>query len=217
MKTFMIGLSALLLIGCASEDTTPENTTVNQGEVTELEDQLNEANQKIAELEKQLSETEADTSDGLEEETPTDNDNQTSNYYSLGEEAKVYNMDTDEDIFGFKVSGVTKDLSVDSEYYTDGKPDNTIEITYEYTNYSLEEAYIVSSQFVNAYDSNGKAGKNMGFQDGQTEVTAGRTAESTVWIVMEEPVESGDTIEVEYGGDFVYGFNDYITFSVDIE
>lgn len=53
-------LASVLLIGCTNEGTATESDDSNQAEVTELQNQLEEANQKITDLEEQLAEIEVE-------------------------------------------------------------------------------------------------------------------------------------------------------------
>lgn len=151
-------------------------------------------------------------------ESSSANADEPSSQITLGinEEAIITDYE-DNPIYSIKITKATKNLSRTDDIYTDGKPENTIEVTYEYKNYSYEALLEVNSQFLSVYNSEGVAGNKVGMQDGQTEVPDGKVATATTWFVMPEPVDDLDTIEIVYGGDFSLEFEDYVTFEVPLE
>lgn len=136
--------------------------------------------------------------------------------FSQGEEAIIKDS-SGKEMYGLKILKATTNISETSESYTDGKPENTIEVTYEYRNINYEKPMLISSQFVEAFDKNGKAGKNMSMMDGQTEVSPGHSAQSTVWFVMEEQMKDQNEVEIEYHNDFPLGFEGVAKFNVNLE
>ncbi|MDT2427682.1 hypothetical protein ABQD97_06105 [Enterococcus avium] len=138
--------------------------------------------------------------------------------FNPGEEAIIKNS-SGKEMYGLKILKATTNLSADSssEAYTDGKPENTVEVTYEYRNINYDKPMLISSQFVEAFDEDGKAGKNMSMMDGQTEVSQGRSSQSTVWFVMDKPMGDAKEIDVEYLNDFSLGFEGVAKFKVPLE
>ncbi|CAI3428312.1 hypothetical protein [Enterococcus cecorum] len=137
--------------------------------------------------------------------------------YGLNEEAFITDSQ-DNNRYSLKVLKATTALSETSDLYTSGKPQNTVEVTYEYKNYAVEEPMLVSVQFVHAFDKDGRAGSDQSMQSGQTEVNKGRSAQSTVWFVMPEEQTNENEIEIEYSDDFSLGFeNKTIKFKVPLE
>lgn len=137
--------------------------------------------------------------------------------YGLNEEAFITDSQ-DNNRYSLKVLKATTALSDTSDLCTSGKPKNTVEVTYEYKNYAVEEPMLVSVQFVHAFDKDGRAGKDVGLQSGQTKVNKGRSAQSTVWFVMPEEQTNENEIEIEYIDDFSLGFeNKTIKFKVPLE
>ncbi len=120
-------------------------------------------------------------------------------------------------LYSVTITKATTTLSETDDLYTQGKPENTIEVTYEYKNYSYGSLMEVSSQFISVYGADGMAAENVGMRDGQTEVPDGKSATSTTWYVMPEPVSDLSSIEVSYGGDFSLGFDGYIPFDIPLE
>lgn len=138
----------------------------------------------------------------------------------LNEEAMIADSENNP-LYSIKITSATNYTgSLDDDYsdiYTKGKPDNTVEITYEYKNYSYASPLEVKSQFLSVYDENGMAGEKVSMQDGQTEVPEGKSASATTWFVMADPITDLSSIEIVYGGDFSLGFEDYYTFEIPLE
>lgn len=137
--------------------------------------------------------------------------------HGLNEEVFVKN-DNGNTLYSFKIIKATTALTQTDEFYTKGKPQNTVEVTYEYKNYGVDKPMMVNVQFVHAFDENGQAGEDMHMQDGQTEVTADHSAQSKVWFVMPNDQTSESEITIEYSNDFTLGFdNKTIKFKVPLE
>lgn len=139
-----------------------------------------------------------------------------SSVYGLDEEA-ILTDNNNQNLYSLKIIKATTNLSETSESYTDGKPENTIEVTYEYKNYNMDSPMIISSQFMEAFDENGLAGKNMSMMRGQSEVSKDRSAQSTIWFVMNDSVSDKSEIEIEYVNDFSLGFDGVLKFKVPLE
>lgn len=135
--------------------------------------------------------------------------------YALGEEAVISNSDN-KPMYSLKIVSINKDISETDSYYTDGKPENTIEVVYEYKNYAMADPMRVNAQFISAFDNNGKTGKTMNMTDGQTEVADGKSSQSKIWIVMPENKETLTDIGIDYSNDFSNGFNGTITFNINL-
>lgn len=149
-------------------------------------------------------------SDSTKESTST---NQT---YGLNEEAFVGTSAT-EPVYSLKIVKATTKLDNTDDFYTNGKPENTVQVTYEYKNYNYDSPLIVRSQFINGYDSNGLAGETLSIMQGQNEVSKGKAAQSTIYIVMNEPMVDKSEIEIEYINDFSLNFDGSLIYKVPLE
>ena len=196
-------LSALSIAGCSSDNS-------NTSTIDSLKKENEELKSKISYYEKEESspnDTSESSSANISSEIPV---------FKNNEEAFIADVDGNK-LYSLKILKATTNLSETNEAYTDGKPQNTIEVTYEYKNYLVDKPMLVSSQYVNAFDSNGLAGKNMSMMDGQTEVTKDRASQSTVWFVMQNDMTNENSIEIEYANDFSLGFDSAAKFEVPLE
>ena len=196
-------LSALSIAGCSSNNS-------NTSTIDSLKKENEELKSKISYYEKEESspnDTSESSSANISSEIPV---------FKNNEEAFIADVDGNK-LYSLKILKATTNLSETNEAYTDGKPQNTIEVTYEYKNYLVDKPMLVSSQYVNAFDSNGLAGKNMSMMDGQTEVTKDRASQSTVWFVMQNDMTNENSIEIEYANDFSLGFDSAAKFEVPLE
>ncbi|UDM70708.1 hypothetical protein [Vagococcus fluvialis] len=196
-------LSALSIIGCSSNNS--NNSTIDS-----LKKENEELKSKISYYEKEENspnDTSESSSANISSEIPV---------FKSNEEAFIADADGNK-LYSLKILKATTNLSETNEAYTDGKPQNTIEVTYEYKNYLVDKPMLVSSQYVNAFDSNGLAGKNMSMMDGQTEVTKDRASQSTVWFVMQNDMTNENSVEIEYANDFSLGFDSAAKFEVPLE
>lgn len=196
-------LSALSIAGCSSNNS-------NTSTIDSLKKENEELKSKISYYEKEESspnDTSESSSENISSEIPV---------FKNNEEAFIADVDGNK-LYSLKILKATTNLSETNEAYTDGKPQNTIEVTYEYKNYLVDKPMLVSSQYVNAFDSNGLAGKNMSMMDGQTEVTKDRASQSTVWFVMQNDMTNENSIEIEYANDFSLGFDSAAKFEVPLE
>lgn len=205
----LIGVSTLLLSAC-SNDGEGTNDTAEAEEVEKNTDDKDVENVNTTETnsEELNGASRSFYEEDIEEETLFS--------FGLNEEA-VFVDEAGEDSYGLKFTNITNTLTESSDHHTDGKPENTIEVTYEYTNYNFNEPIDVRSQFMVAYGGDSIAVEDVGLRDGQSEVSKGRTGRSTIWFVMNEPIENMDKIEIEYANDFVLGFEDYVVFELPIE
>lgn len=202
MKKYVFLLASVFLLGACTSAESSSDVDVMQATIDSLRAENEELKNGISEAET-IEEEQTIGSTELE-------------IKGLNDEQKF--GDDSEDKYGLKIIKATTNLSESDEPYTNGKPENTVEITYEYTNYNMETPISVNVQFLSAYDSNGSAGENMSMQDGQTEVPKGKSAKSTVWFVMDEPMADQDEIEIVYGNDFALGFDeDSVTYKVPLE
>lgn len=182
----------------------------------------NNDDQKIKELESTIESLKKEnaTLKGETTSSSTDDAKKSTNnakIYGLNEEAFIKDSKGNT-LYSLKLLKATTALTQTNEIYTEGKPQNTVEVTYEYKNYSVDKPIIITSQFVHAFAKDGKAGKDVGMQSGQTEVNKGRSAQSTVWFVMPEEQTNENEIEIEYSDDFSLGFeNKTIKFKVPLE
>lgn len=135
--------------------------------------------------------------------------------YNINEEAVIGDANN-QPMYSLKIVEVNKGTDKTSEQYTDGKPDNTIEVVYEYKNYNMDTPIKISSQFLSAYSKDGKTGKTMSMMDGQTEVAKDRSSQSRIWIVMPDPVDTLSEIGIDYNNDFSLGFKDTISFDIKL-
>ena len=196
-------LSALSIAGCSSDNS-------NTSTIDSLKKENEELKNKISYYEKEESSstnTSESSSTNISSDIPV---------FKNNEEAFIADVDGNK-LYSLKILKATTNLSETNEAYTDGKPQNTIEVTYEYKNYLVDKPMLVSSQYVNAFDSNGLAGKNMSMMDGQTEVTKDRASQSTVWFVMQNDMTNENSIEIEYANDFSLGFDSAAKFEVPLE
>lgn len=196
-------LSALSIAGCSSNNS-------NTSTIDSLKKENEELKSRVSYYEKEESspnDTSESSSANISSEIPV---------FKNNEEAFIADVDGNK-LYSLKILKATTNLSETNEAYTDGKPQNTIEVTYEYKNYLVDKPMLVSSQYVNAFDSNGLAGKNMSMMDGQTEVTKDRASQSTVWFVMQNDMTNENSIEIEYANDFSLGFDSAAKFEVPLE
>lgn len=151
-------------------------------------------------------------------EVPGSNSSETdSEIYEFGEEVK-FGSDLQNPVYSVKVIKVTKGYS--NFPYLEGsldQPDNALQVTYEYKNYSLDEPFELRSQFITPYNVDGQAGQSENYVDGQNEVGKGRSSHSTAIYIMPTAVTVGDPIEIDYGGDFDTGYEGVTTFKGSIE
>lgn len=133
----------------------------------------------------------------------------------LGEEGLLKNADN-EPYYSLKIINATTNLSETDSFYVGENPSHAVEITYEYKNYSAETPIIINSQFINAYDESGLAGKTQSIMIGQNEVPKGRSAQTTIFVVFNKDVTNLDEIEIEYVNDFSLGFEGAMTFKVPL-
>lgn len=197
-KVIIVGsslLCALFLSGCSDN-----NAEINKlkAENTSLKKQINELK-------------------GITSEATTDNNSKEKNTYGLNDEAFIIKSSTNEKMYGLKIIKATTLLEDSSDLYTDGKPENTVQVTYEYTNYKMPNPMMVSSQYLNAYDTRNIAGKSKGLMDGQTNVSEGKTSQTTTWFVMNEKMTDKKEIEIEYANDYSQGFKGSKKFIVPLE
>ena len=203
MKKYIFLLAPVFLLGACTSAENSSDVDVMQATIDSLRVENEEL--KNGSIESETAEEESQTIESTELEIKGLNDEQ-----KFGDDS--------EDKYSLKIIKATTNLSETNEPYTNGKPENTVEITYEYKNYNMETPISVNVQFLSAYDENGTAGENMSMQSGQTEVPKGKSAKSTVWFVMDEPMTDQDEIEVVYGNDFALGFDeDSVTYKVPLE
>ena len=164
------------------------------------------------ENENEVKSEQSTTSDKAKNNTEESSSNKA---YSIGEEAIISNSDN-KPMYSLKIVSVNKDISETDSYYTDGKPENTIEVVYEYKNYAMTDPMRINAQFISAFDNNGKTGKTMNMTDGQTEVADGKSSQSKIWIVMPENKETLTDIGIDYSNDFSNGFDGTITFNINL-
>lgn len=202
MKKYVFLLTSVFLLGACASAESGSDVDEMQATIDSLRAENEELKNGVPEAEN-IEEEQAIESTELE-------------IKGLNDEQKF--GDDSEDKYSLKIIKATTNLSETDEPYTNGKPENTVEITYEYKNYNMETPISVNVQFLSAYDENGTAGENMSMQSGQTEVPKGKSAKSTVWFVMDEPMTDQDEIEVVYGNDFALGFDeDSVTYKVPLE
>ncbi|MGO2695332.1 hypothetical protein, partial [Bavariicoccus seileri] len=79
------------------------------------------------------------------------------------------------------------------------------------------EPFELKSQFITPYNADGQAGQSENYVDGQNEVGKNRSSQSTAIYIMPTPVKVGDSIEIDYGGDFATGYDGVTTFKGTID
>ncbi|MEQ7162470.1 hypothetical protein ABQE15_16630 [Enterococcus gallinarum] len=136
--------------------------------------------------------------------------------YGLNEEA-ILKDDQGNNIYSLKIIKATTAITPDSVATYD-EHTNLIEVVYEYKNYNYPNAMSVSTQYISAYDPNGLAGKDLGYMDGQTEVSSGgKASQSKMWFEMNSDPNDISEIEIDYSNDFSLGFEDTLSFKVPLE
>lgn len=192
-KSILLGIllfGLVFLVACSNDNST-----------SELKKENSSLKQQVAKL----------------EEKKEDQNSSKEKNFGLNEEAFITNKSTGEKIYSIKIIKATTVIKTNDNLYTDGKPENTVEITYEYKNYKNQNPMIISSQFLGAFDSNGSAGKASGLMDGQTQVTEGRSSQTTTWFTMNGKMTDKNEIEIEYSNDFSLGFEGTKKFIVPLE
>lgn len=188
----------------------------NDKEVSKLERENESLKSQNTKLLNRL-ENKNDTQKSSETKESSSKNNKDS--YGLNEEVFISKASTGERVYSIKLIKATTalDSNSSSDLYTDGKPENTVQLTYEYTNYKMSTPMMISAQFLNAYDSTGLAGKAKGLIDGQTNVSEGKTSTTITWFVMNEKMTDKDKVEIEYANDFSLGFEGSKKFAVPLE
>lgn len=213
MKKVLLGMtlvSAITLVGCSSDAGGTAESSLSE-KVSELESSIDSLKEENEKLKKQLS-----TNNTTQSENTTSSESTSKKEFGLGEEA-ILKDNQGNDIYSLKIIKATTSISPDSVATYDDSYTNLVEVVYEYKNYDYESAMLISSQFISAYDSNGLAGSNLGYMDGQTEVSSGKAAQSTIWFEMPSDPSALDSIEIDYSNDFSLGFEDTISFTVPLE
>lgn len=205
MKQFIYGLlfTTVLLAGCTSNN----NSTDSQNTIDSLRTENSKLKSEISNFEKILeSSTASQTQTNLSQKKT----------YGLNEEA-ILKDDQGNDIYSIKIIKATTSISPDSvATYEDHN--NLVEVVYEYKNYNYPKAMSISTQFLSAYDINGIAGKDLGYMDGQTEVSSGgKASQSTMWFEMSSNPKDMNEIEIDYSNDFSLDFDGTISFKVPLE
>ena len=137
------------------------------------------------------------------------------NVFSLNEEAIIFDY-KGRDLYSLKITNVQASLSQTDETHNNSKPRNTIEISYEYKNYSYESPIEVSSEFLTVYNQNNSAGKKVSINNEQTKVSNGKSATTTTWFTMPESLQDSDAIKIVYEDDFSLGLYGSITFDISL-
>lgn len=214
MKKVVYGLLfvTLILSGCGGQGgDVGEKTDANNNDLQTTIDSLRTENSK---LKSQLS-----NSEKPKESTPSSQTSSESNQiktYGLNEEA-ILKDDQGNNIYSLKIIKATTAITPDSVATYDEHM-NLIEVVYEYKNYNYPNAMSVSTQYISAYDPNGLAGKDLGYMDGQTEVSSGgKASQSTMWFEMNIDPNDISEIEIDYSNDFSLGFEDTLSFKVPLE
>ncbi|MBE9909340.1 hypothetical protein [Enterococcus casseliflavus] len=136
--------------------------------------------------------------------------------YGLNEEAVLIDPNV-QNLYSLKVIQASTRITPDS-VATQDEHANLVELTYEYKNYNYEKSMLVSSQYITAYDSDGLAGTDLGYMNGQTEVSSGgNSARAKMWFEMSKDPTSMTEIEIDYANDFSLGFEGTMTFKVPLE
>lgn len=201
-----LGIAGLLLAGCSSgSDTAKLNKTISslQTENSSLKKELENVKTSSSTQDSQ------ETTDSSSDETSSDKT------YGLNEEA-ILSDSSGNKMYGLKILKATTALTETDDFYTNGKPENTVQITYEYTNYNYEKPLLIRSQFIETYYDN-QAGDTLSMMDGQTEVTKGRSSQTTIWSVMQTTMTDKNEVEIEYVNDFSTGFEGSLKFKVPVE
>ena len=204
----LIAICSITLSACTNED---------NSKVESLEETISSLENENADLKEQLSKEEASSEKSSSQSTSESGQETNGNQlFGLNEEAIIRDS-SGKEMYSLKIIKATTNLTVNDDFYTDGKPDNTVEVTYEYKNYNYESPMLISSQFMEAFDQNNYAGKNMSMMDGQTEVSQGRSSQSTIWFVMNDVMIDKGEIEIEYVNVFSLGFVGVVKFRVPLE
>lgn len=82
-----------------------------------------------------------------------------------------------------------------TEYYDSSR---ILTINFTYKNYDLPELFRVSTHDLQVYDESGHALERISMQDGQDEVSAGRSADSTVYFYYEDASKKPEKIQIDY-------------------
>lgn len=214
MKKVVYGLlfSVLFLSGCSGQGGNGGGETdANNNDLQTTIDSLRTENSK---LKSQLSNSEKPKESTSS--SPTSSESNQIKTYGLNEEA-ILKDDQGNNIYSLKIIKATTAITPDSVATYDDHI-NLIEVVYEYKNYNYPNAMSVSTQYISAYDPNGLAGKDLGYMDGQTEVSSGgKASQSTMWFEMNSDPNDISEIEIDYSNDFSLGFEDTLSFKVPLE
>ncbi|WP_165004434.1 MULTISPECIES: hypothetical protein [unclassified Enterococcus] len=208
MKKIILGLvfSSIILGACgntaSSTDSNAQKTIDSlRKENSELKSQINDSKKTI----------ESTTS------SRTETDLSQKKTYGLNEEA-ILKDDQGNNIYSLKILKATTTSTSPDSVLTNEEHNNLIEVVYEYKNYNYPKAMSVKSQFLSAYDTNGIAGKDLGYMHGQTEVSSGgKASQSTMWFEMNSDLKDMNEIEIDYSNDFSLDFEGSLSFKVPLE
>ncbi len=185
-SVFILLFSALLLGACSSSE--------GSADISKLEATIQSLEKENQELKDMLAETEtvAESIESKENELPTE-----VAFFSDGEEVTISDQDGNE-MYSLKIIEATTNITPDSVATYDDSYKNLLEVKYEYKNYNMDSAMSISTQFLSAYNEEGKAGNDLGYMDGQTEVSKGKSSVSTMWFEMPEDPSTYKNVEIEF-------------------
>lgn len=214
MKKLVYGLlfSALILSGCGGQggnggDAKASGDNNLQTTIDSLRTENSKLKSQLSNSEKPKESTSSSQASSESTQIKT---------YGLNEEA-ILKDEQGNNIYSLKIIKATTAITPDSVATYDEHV-NLIEVVYEYKNYNYPNAMSVSTQYISAYDPNGLAGKDLGYMDGQTEVSSGgKASQSKMWFEMNSNPNDISEIEIDYSNDFSLGFEDTLSFKVPLE
>ena len=203
-SVYILFFSSLLLGACSSSE--------GSADVSKLEATIQSLEKENQELKDMLGETETvtESTESKEKEAPKED-----TLASVGEEVTISDQDGNE-MYSLKIIEATTSITPDSVATYDDSYKNLLEVKYEYKNYNMDQAMSISTQFLSAYNEEGKAGSDLGYMDGQTEVSKGKSSVSTMWFEMPEDPSAYKNVEIDYSNDFSLGFDGTISFKVPV-
>lgn len=148
-------------------------------------------------------------SSSLSDRTQDDNSSSDSSELSSESSSEKVKLSLNEEYktstFGIKITQANQNWNEHGQSLVDDttipslsvSSQNGLQVTVDYTNYDMD-SFLPSIFDFTVYDNDGKAGKIVNQQDGQDEVSKGRTGTTTFWVNLPKPYADTKYVEIEY-------------------